>query len=80
MAREVKRFGSQFCVREEDTTDDWEIIEMDDVTPEELAVITDHEARLERIRRMGYDPQQPPVVPFAKIILAEHPDNTATDS
>ncbi len=75
--REVQRYGDQFAARPVDSTADWKTIELDDVTPAELEVITNKEARLERIRTMGFDPEQPPV-PFVKVIRAGDPENTAT--
>ncbi len=75
--REVQRYGDKFAARPENSTANWKTIELDDVTPLELEVIVNKEARLERIRTMGFDPEQPPV-PFARVIPAGHPDNTAT--
>ena len=78
MAREVKRFGDGFVCREIDSTDDWEAVEIDDIEDDEMAVITDHEARLERIRLHGFDPDQPPK-DFVKMIPAGDPENTAAN-
>ncbi len=76
--REVKRFGDEFVCRELDSEADWESITLDDITPDELLVITDLEARLERIRTRGFDPEQERAQ-FAKIIRAGDPENTATN-
>jgi hypothetical protein len=56
---EYARFGDGWVARAAATDDDWAAVRLDDVPAEVIDRIDRQEARGERIRQFGYDPEDP---------------------
>lgn len=73
---EYARFGDGY-LRRDSPDAEWEQIARDDVPQEQIDAWEVLDARKGRVAQHGYDPDEPPT-PFARIIPAGDPENTAT--